>query len=302
MTSKVIYTMDVPGEREWILRQFPGHINYETKYSGKWPGNAVIDLKNTIWEIAPEDNTEYNLSNFETYKSVYKEPVFCNSTFSKCKNLLLNINFKTADSKNKSKNAQVLHFARAGTMFLESVLQSHLKYNVFHHMLAAANPDNEKQLNQWNNLKNTKPDCFINFREDWWATISSTIISKKYGYFHYSTKPADHLLTPFIADEDDVRSVYKDLIFVWNYICETRIVLHNLNFYIIEFKDLIKNDQLTVHRQIPYKKEEIILNYSELKKVYEDRYKSKLIEIQNLCLQHLKTMNCQRINDFSQFT
>ena len=55
--NKIIFTQDVPGEREWIQSQFPGYSNLETVSSGKWSSEFPLDNdQKNLYEIAFSDH------------------------------------------------------------------------------------------------------------------------------------------------------------------------------------------------------------------------------------------------------
>jgi hypothetical protein len=305
MNNIVIFTQDVPGEREWIQTQFPDYENLESEFSGKWTKPWFSQDQKTIWEIPPDSDLDVSQIPCTKYKSFYQQDTeFISSRWVESNQVLLNnINFFSSP---RAAKAQVLHFARCGTVFLESILYKVCKYDKDrgwnkldptsdHAFLGGENKDLYAIVNQ------SKPDIFLCYRNNWWAWATSVLISKKFDYYHYNDNINWKELTPFSVTNQDLEILSQEARANWQSLCHFRTCFPNLNFYIFEFSDLIKHSNLTDHRQINYDKKALISNYSEMQSLFEKTYLPSFQVWEKNCIAHLTSMNCEVIRDFDKF-
>jgi hypothetical protein len=296
--NKIIFTQDVPGEREWINSQFPGYTNFESEFSGKWPPGGISDQNtNALWEIPPDSDLDVSSINFEKIKSQYRSDSFVNRNWCYADSMISRLTFKS--DAPRAPHAQVMHFPRAGTRFLESILFGACGYQKTSHIGPSSNEEENNKTYQL--LENTNPDIFINYREDWWGFASSLIISRKYGYYHSDTEPDWSKFEPFKITQEDLDLAQHESWAIWNFLCGLRTKFANLNFYIIEFSTLVKHQQLTTHSKLKYNKNLLITNYDQAKQWFYSDYLENMLTYQNKALHHLATMNCVTITNFEKF-
>jgi hypothetical protein len=296
--NKIIFTQDVPGEREWINSQFPGYVNFESEFGGKWPPEGISEQNvDAIWEIPPDSTVDVSSVSFEKIKSQYQPDTFINHAWCNTDRLLSNLNFKT--NLPRSTHAQVVQFSRSGTRFLESILFGACGYQPTKHV--GPSPDANETNKVYQLIENLRPDIFINYRNDWWGFATSYMISKKYGYYHCDTEPDWSKFDPFEITRMDMDRLRSEVCSIWNFLCGVRTKFTDLNFYIIEFDNLIKHQQLTTHTKLKYNKNLLISNYFEAAQWFQDEYLESMLTYQTKALHHLTSMNCTTITDFKNF-
>jgi hypothetical protein len=296
--NKIIYTQDLPGERDWLASQFLDFENLETEFSGKWPTKPFSNDHNTIWEIPPESMLDVSTVDCIKYKSLYQiESDFISHRWCDSDQLLIrDLKF---NSQPRSKQAQVLTFFRNGTMFLESILYETCGYvkGENHALLAAA----DQSKSTYDLAKKSRPDIFLCYRSDWWEWITSVLISEQFDYYHYDSDVSWEQLTSLEILPQDFEKWANIVRTNWQALCHFRTQFPDLNFYIFEFLTLIKNTHLTKHRSINYNKKNLINNYQQAKTLFETQYLSKFQLWEKNCVNHLQTMNCQIPTNFDEF-
>jgi hypothetical protein len=302
--NKIIYTQDVPGERAWLAKKFPDFENLETEFGGKWPPVPFHNLQNTIWEIPPDSHVDISNVDCDKYKSLYQldtkfiSPKWCDS------NLLL-LNKLDFTAQPRAKKAQVLTFSRCGTAFLESILYGPCGYDKDrgwnkldprgdHAFLGG----NDTLL--YNLIEKSQPDIFLCYRNNWWGWATSVLIAKIFDYFHYYDSVLWEKLKPFEILAQDLDKLAAEVRANWQSLCHFRTQFPHLNFYIIEFSELIKNADLTNHQGIEYNKKHLITNYDQAQMLFNTTHLPKFNQWQNNCLGHLQTMKCQIITNFDK--
>jgi hypothetical protein len=298
MKNNIIFTQDVPGEREWLLTKFPGFKSLETEFGGQWPTEYPAESSESlIWEVPPDSKLDCNKIQGPTYRSVFNSDSFIDYRWCHSDGLVSNVDFSSAP---KSDTAWVLHFPRSGTVFLETILRSHGGYKtVLPHpgrKKPYSNPDVIHET-----LQTHQPDVYINYRKDWWGFTTSLLISMQFGFYHYNTGPDWETLKPFDATIENLDQVEHIVKSIWNFLCSTRTIFPKLNFYLIEFDDLIKHQHLTKHTAIKYSKQSLIRNYEEVKNLFDTTYRQRFEQYQQRCVNHLKAMNCRVITNFDNF-
>jgi hypothetical protein len=303
--NKIVFTQDVPGEREWLATQFPGYENLETEFSGKWPAVPFAQNHNTLWEIPPDSTMDVSAVVCDKHKSLYQldldfiSPKWCDSSHL----LLNNLDFT---SQPRAKKAQVLHFPRSGTVFLESILFRKCGYDkdrgwnqvdpISDH---AAMGGNDQVL--YNLLTKSQPDIFLCYRSDWWAWALSILISKNFDYWHYLDVVDWDQLPPFEVSARDFDYLVAEVRARWQALCHMRTQFPHFNFYIFEFSELIKNGHLTDHKAINYDKKKLIANYTQAETLFKSEYLSKFQVWEKNSIGHLQTMRCQITTSFDKF-
>lgn len=301
----IVFTQDVPGEREWLQTQFPGYKNLETEFGGKWVNPKFNRDENTIWEMPPDSVLDVTDIPCAKYKSFYQhDTAFISPRWVDSNRVLLNnVEFP---GQSRATKAQVLHFARCGTVFLESILYTVCGYSKDQgwnqsdpksdHAFLGGDDKNLYKL-----VEKSNPDIFLCYRKDWWAWATSTLISKHFDYYHYNDAVNWEELEPFAVTVNDLDILSQEVRANWQSLCHFRTCFTHLNFYIFEFSDLIKHSDLTDHRKINYNKKALISNYNDTQALFENMYLPKFQVWEQNCLAHLKAMNCEVIQDFGKF-
>ena len=296
--NKISFTQDVDGERDWINSQFPDYVNFESEFNNRWPANGISDQHiNAIWEIPPDSNLDVSSYKFEKIKSQFVPDTFVNDNWCFADSMISNLIFESNVAR--APHAQVLHFPRAGTCFLESILFGPCGYQKTKHVGPSSIETGNNETYQL--IENLRPDIFINYRNDWWSFANSLIISEQYGYHHYNTEPNWSSLAPFTITRSHLDMARHTARSIWNFLCGVRTKFTDLNFYIIEFSELIKHQELTDHTKLKYNKNLLIENYDEAKKWFYDDYLKIMLTYQTNALRHLAAMNCVTITNFEKF-
>ena len=309
----IVFTQDIPGEREWLKEQFADCTFLETRDSGKWPKSYPVDLgQDCVWEVPPDMNDDTTHWPGQTVKSLF------------------DINFKTItnrwtdsdrllfgsykfDRTYKSDKALVLHLPRSGTVFLQTVLTNcgydritdWLPANptVINHSVPQLPDNSESDLEigkiEYNFIIQQQPNIFFVYRKDWWEWIVSNIIGQKVGYFHYDTMPNLSNIPLLHITKKDIENLVDAVKYSFNNLCYMACTFRELNFYIFEYSDLIKNQSLTDHKKINYDKKSFFKNYDEMKEMFDHNYKNILNLWSERCLTHLADMQCKFPKNFN---
>lgn len=303
MTSKFVLTLDTPGERDWLKTKFPNCVNFETEYSGLWPASIADSPTDSIFEVPPESAIDlYSLPN-DKVLSLYKNQ----KNFKWCDSNYFISDFDDYRVGPKSKYVQVLTLMRCGTKFLESILYSKCNYNTaspfplsegntFHAFTGDLSHDLDGLI------KSTAADVFICYRQNWWAWVTSYLVGQKLGGFvHHDTNVNwnEIQLNPITEKElEEVSTLAK---YAWDSVCNLRLANPHLNFYIMEFNDIIKYRSYTDHKAVDYNKKEILKNYGEAEQMFRTNHLPKLEYWRTNAFHHLKQMNCQFIDSLETF-
>lgn len=306
MKNKIVFTQDLPGEREWINSQFPGFTNVETEFSNKWPESEPTDNDDgIIWEIPPESNRNVSSLDCDKIKSLYQLDQHYISHRWTDANSILN-NKLTFSSGPKSNYVQVLTFMRCATVFAESIL-----YNKCGYKPVADRPyDENNRYHQfmggddsvvYRYVEKYSPDVFLTYRKNWWEWTISMMIGKQHGFFHGNDSVNWKDMSSVSILEEQLDFISNQVRANWQALCHFRTCCPSLNFYIIEYSDIIKQSQLTNHSKLEYDKEKLIKNYTEVKKVFDSKFLPLFTSWESNCINHLTTMGCQVIKSFDQF-
>ena len=304
--NNIVFTQDVPGERDWLNSQFPGFKNLETEFSGKWPGHLFSQPCDTIWEVPPESTVDVVNVNCDKYKSLYQLDLnFISHRWCEANKLLINNNIEFGSQPQAAK-AQVLTFTRCGTVFLESILYGPGGYDKDRGWNKSDPTTDHAFLGGddsvlYGLIEKSQPDIFLCYKNDWWSWATSLLICQNFDYYHYNDDVRWDQLPPFEISTKDLDMLAKKVHVNWMALCHFRTQFPHLNFYIIEFSKLIKHADLTDHQGIKYNKKNLITNYFQTQTMFEDIYLPKFRRWQHNCLGHLQTMRCQLITDFDKF-
>lgn len=303
MKNNIVFTQDLPGEREWLKTRFPDCKILETEFSGKWPDPPFTQSYDAVYEISPDSNVDVSAIDTPKYKSLYQVNTdFISPKWYQSNRLLIN-NLKF-ESSPQSNMAQVIHFPRSGTVFLESILFNRCNYARStsrnstlwpkHYMVGGGPGDKDF----YNLIHEVRPDIFFCYRKNWWEWFVSYHISIKFGAFHYNDNVDWNSLDPFEITLDHINDTIREITSSWNAMCHFRTIYPNLNFYIFEFSDLIQHQHLTSHTKINYNKKRLVKNYESVRKLFESTYNPQFEQWERNALSHLQTMNCKVLKNF----
>ena len=294
--NKIVFTQDVPGERDWIQSQFPGYLNFETNSSGKWTTEfpEPTDQK-TLHEIAYSDHHDLvslSNSNITKIKSFYtKQPdlVINDNRHWVCSDQFVSsVSYDTFADKPKF---WVLHIARSGTMFVEALLEQY-RSKLQHHQGTGSH---SFLMGVFETAKK-HPEAAIVFvyRPELWETFTSTIIAMHYGYHHEDN--FDWSLAKPIAITLEDMLHFKDMIVsTLNFWCNLRSLLPSHSMLLLNGSDVIRQykDQVT-HGKVSYNKQDLISNYDESKNQWEEMFSKDLAKMLNNAIAHLEKMKCKQ--------
>jgi hypothetical protein len=299
--DQIICTQDVPGERAWLESCFPNYKNLQTEFSGMWPNNKLI-LNNTncLWEIPPDSDIKLDQILSDKILSLYKvNDKFIDPRWCQTEKLITNLNFDSESNCNQ-KLAQVITFSRAGTVFLEKLLYTHLGYKeLTPHLTLGAGF--EEQCDVLQLITDRRPDVFLVYRNNWWEWATSVFISRRTGWIRedgkYVCPHGYHTIDwsqiePFSVTADELSDLHNWVFASWNAFCDLRSKCRDLNFYLLEFSDLIQIKKEKLDSKIVYNKKDLIENYSTLKELFVQQYLPLFHHYQTNAVQHLKTMKC----------
>lgn len=301
MISKIICTQDLPGEREWINSRYPGYKNLETEFSGHWPSEIPDStVESVIWEIPPDSTI--NLSNLNNTKELslfrpcntFVDPRWCDTEY-----LLTDVKFLS--NRPRSKYAQIITFARAGTRFLEQILYNHLEYTELSEHKFLGTTDINQEVH--NLCAEHSPDVFLIYRPDWWEWATSNFIAIRNRYFDTSTNKmwSPHSISDinwestqiFTVSNQELDQLPEAVKSNWNSFCHLRTQFPNLNFYVIDFFSLIQQSKyVNLDTKIKYNKTKLISNYQTLKYRFDLEHLDNLKKFEYNAVSHLKRMNC----------
>lgn len=293
MKNKIIFTQDIEGERSWLSNQFPDHINLETVFSGKWFNDQPQEGNNGyLYEISFRDyswDTLFLDKNLPKIKSIYSnssDDLFLSSWWAESDNFIHNLTFT---NKEKSKNFIILNLARSGTMFAHSLISKKL-IEFTPHVSTGVHGEN---IDLAETIKANNLTVFLTYRKNVWEWCTSNLIANKFGFYHhYSYRKENY--TTMTANKEDLDALLKMQLATWNFWCNLKCYIPDLNCYLLEFDDIIKKyKDVTNHVAVPYVKNNIILNYKEIEKVFDNEYRSKFEKIVTNGSTHLKNMNCK---------
>jgi hypothetical protein len=303
--SKIIFTQDIPGEREWLAAVFPGHLNFETESSGKWLADPRADLNELhIYEL-PWNNPIYDLT---TVKNAYKS--FFNNDIDIVAND--NVNWAYADQFVSTQNFTtftdqpnryylMLHVARSGTVFVESLLQKRYQWQSNHIGISSDYTAERGALEKIIQYQNNITVALV-YTTDFWRCLTSNVLSMHYGCHHYNSSFDWNTADPILITEQDIIHIENILIQTWNFWCNLRNMYPSIDFYFLNGAEMIsKYNQYTTHKIINYDKTQLIKNYHEAKELFESKYLEKWNAMARRIQRHLTNMGCKVDLDNIQF-
>ena len=301
MTINIVYTQDVPGEREWLSQQFPGFINLETVHSGLW--SRVDSSVDCLLEIPESDDLSVrdvilNWQDAKTYTSIYQPGnVLSSCRWTESSFVVYNGDFSCGSGSETHYNC--FTFTRAGTVFLESLFVKKYKMVEDHSMIG-----NSTHLQQfYDTVTNASSVVVIPYRNNWWEWITSSVISEINQpinvALHYDSRIDFNNLRKVKLNESIIENYYNMAISSWEFICNLRSCLPHRKFYVLEFSDMIsKYQSATTHKKIPYDKKSLIEDYDRIKELFDLKFKEKFKTIELRAVNHLKQMECLTDLDF----
>jgi hypothetical protein len=203
-------------------------------------------------------------------------------------------------SQPKSKKAQVLHFQRSGTIFLESILYRKCNYDKdrgWSPLADHARMGGDDRL-LYSVIHQSQPDIFFCYRKNWWDWFVSLLIAYQFNYYHYFDNINWEKLPSFDITKEHMEQELKQFQATWNAMCHFRTLYPHLNFYIFEFSDLIQNQHLTEHKKMHYNKTKLIKNYDDAKALFDSIYLPRFDRCATNAISHLQTMNCKVLKNF----
>jgi len=322
----IVFTQDLPGEREWLKNQLPGCRNLETISSGLWLSSQPMDCSESlIWEVPTEHKADTTMWPGQKIKSLYNlNSLEQDDRWVDSDNILFDQSmFSVAP---KSQKAMLFHMPRSGTMFLQSILQKKCSYELIVDRLGPDqatfplrtiklsrehsvphNPNfvTESQQNfgqiDYDIMSAQAPDVFFVYRKNWWEWITSNIVMDYTGPFHYNNVPDLNKVPPLVITENHIRQLQNMMKYTFNNLCQMRIRFRKLNFYIFEFGDLIKNQALTEHSAIKYNKKSLFVNYDEMDALFKQKYADTFELYSRRCVGHLIKTGCRTLTNFDNF-
>lgn len=295
--NKVIFTRDVDGERNWINKKFPDCTNLETIHSGEWYSN---DSDTAIYEIpySNEFPSVIDYKTVETYKSIYPvddDIILIDRNWCNASNLVYDIDFSTfQDLPNEF--VQTFTFSRAGSEFVESLLEKRYK-TLFYHQRIKIAKFNKNMVNVLH--KKTDVTIALVYRSNWWEWLVSMLITEPYGATHCNNNVQGwQYAEPIDITTADILLLQTDIIQTWDYWCNLRNIFPNYDFYLLEFSDVISRyASKTTHSRVLYNKEKLVNNYHETKENFEQQFLPLWKTMEHNSVKHLLEMGCKTTLD-----
>lgn len=302
--DQVICTQDLPGERDWIQSKFPNHVNYQSEYSGLWPDSTFSpdSDSNFIWELPVDSAVNLDDQSYPKSLSLYRPSAgYVDQRWCQTQHLLTDCEFSNGPRK---KLAQVVSFGRTGTVFLESLLYGYLGYQELSpHAFIGIPHINAKVIDL---CEQHRPDIFLVYRKNHWDRMTSLWIAEangivdsqgKLAYLHGKMIDRWDKLNTITVSEDQVHDSLVGYAGQWNACCNLRAQFPDLNFFVIEFFDLIKIKKENLDSKLSYNKQELISNYHQAKSMFDSLYQTKFDTYQANILKHLAKMNCRFLDE-----
>jgi hypothetical protein len=297
--TKLIFTQDVPGEREWLANQFPDHINHQTASSSGWTAKDLIQATDKdIFEISWRDpcyNELYQDSSLQQIKSFFSPNP--NLSVDDNRNWTLSNNFVSRSQYVEFRNLPnqfylCLTLGRAGTVFVESLLKQH--YCALQNHIGIG-PDRQKNLQIAELIRQHQNNLTVAlvYSSDLWRNFISTVIALRYGYHHYNSNFDWSSCAPIEISQIDFDNHINALVYAWSLWCNLRSIFPSLDFYFLDGATMFdKYAKFTNHAPIAYNKAHLITNYNEVEQEFQYRYKTPWQQKLNRIQKHLVNMKC----------
>ncbi len=290
MKNKILFTQDILNERSWLESKFPGYSNLETVYTGRWPATEPNLIKDSSYLLEiPESDKIHIHSEFQsdTYVSLFDKQ-YPQTKWVYADNLISNEEFPIFSDIGNSQY-QVITFGRVGTVFVESLLDKTLI------KLSDHTAVKDKELNQnIIELINQFPGTYVvlTYRSDWWAWLTSMLLSRRYGFFHYNDTIDWSTVDPITISKDDILLHEQQVFASWNFFFEVRTSCPGHSFYLLEFSNMLaKYQKDTTHQAMPYDKTKLITNYDQAEQMFKQEFLSRWQQWEHRAVKHLKAMS-----------
>jgi hypothetical protein len=184
-------------------------------------------------------------------------------------------------------------------MFIQSIVSKKLNEFQLHESIGSQERNTElAEIIKANDLT-----VFLVYRKDAWNWCTSNLIASRFGYHHYHSYHKNNYTT-MTAERTDLDKLIKTQLSTWDFWCNLKCYVPDLNCYLLEFDDSInKYKNITNHTAMPYVKNDIITNYQEIQNVFDNEYRSIFDKIIANGSTHLKHMNCKTdLSDLDLFT
>jgi len=294
--NKIIFTQDVPGERDWIQSQFPGYLNFETSSSGKWSTEfpEPSDQK-TLHEVGYSDHHDMasllncNITKIKSFYTTQPDLVINDNKHWVCSDQFVsNISYNTFIDKPKF---WALHIARSGTMFVEELLSKYRSKLSTHQGIGP-----HLELLKVFKTAQQHPEAAIVFvyRPELWETFTSTMLARRYGYHHQDNFNWSSVDPITITVEDMLH--FKDIVVsTLNFWCNLRSLLPTHSMLLLNGSKVINQyrDQVS-HSKVNYNKQDLISNYTESKNQWDKIFSKDLAKMLNNTVTHLEKMQCKQ--------
>jgi hypothetical protein len=296
LKNKIIFTQDVPGERDWVNSLFPEYTNLETSSSGKWlstfPKN---DDQSSLYEIAYSDYHKVaDLLNcgIDRTKSFYgTDPllVFKDNNHWACSDdFISNVEYQPFVDK---PSFLALNLARSGTAFVENLLR---KFRLQHRRHSVTGTYSEL-VDIWREAKD-HPDValVIVYRQELWESLVSNVLGWHHG-FHHRNEFDWSLVKPVAIDTSDMLQFEEMVISTLNFWCNLRSLLPTHSFLLLDGMEMIRQyKDIVDHSKVSYNKRDLVSNYSEAREKWYSEFNENLSRMFNNAIGHLKKMNCKQ--------
>lgn len=290
MKNKILFTQDILDERSWLESKFPGYGNLETVHAGRWPNTEPNLIKDSSYLLEIPESDKINIhSEFQsdTYVSLFNKQ-YPQTKWVYADHLISNEEFPIFSDIGNSQY-QVITFGRVGTVFVESLLDKTLT------KLSDHTAVKDKELNQSIiDLINQFPGTYVvlTYRSDWWAWLTSMLLSRRYGFFHYNDTIDWSTVDPITISKDDILRHEQQVFASWNFFFEVRTSCPSHSFYLLEFSNMLaKYQKDTTHQAMPYDKTKLITNYDQAEQMFKQEFLSRWQQWEHRAVKHLKAMS-----------
>jgi hypothetical protein len=297
--TKLIFTQDVPGEREWLANQFPGHVNHQTTSSTGWTQEDLACAGNkNIFEISWRDPCHdelYQDNSLQRIKSFFSSDPSL-SVDDNCNWALSDIfvsRSQYTEFSNRSNNFYLcLHVGRSGTVFVESLLKQH--YSPLQNHIGIS-PDRQKNLQIVELIRQYQDNLAVAlvYSSDLWRNFISTVLAVRYGYHHYDSNFDWSGCASIEISHYDFDNHINTLVYTWSLWCNLRSIFPSLDFYFLDGATMFdRYAKFTNHAPIKYDKKLLISNYSEAEQEFHYKHKTTWQQKLHRIQKHLTNMKC----------
>lgn len=292
MKNKIIFTQDLPGERNWLQSQFPKYANLETVHAGHWPNSCpdLIEDKSYLLEVPESDDISlYSYTKLDSFVSLFD--LGHNQTkWIYADKLLSNVEFSKFSDINKT-HYQGITFGRVGTVFVESLFNKTLAM-LSSHTAVKDELTNKSTIDSILPYENSY--VVLTYRSNWWAWASSMAISHHHGFYHFNDDVNWDSAEPIIINEETLKSLEQQIIASWNFFFQVRMACPRHSFYLLKFEDMLKNyANNTDHKAMSYDKKKLIQNYDQAEEMCIRDFLPRWETWGQNAVRHLASMECR---------